>query len=101
MAEYQYREYFDNGVGSYGWGKWKDLEELFHGNLHTVRAGFAEDEGIEIRIKPEFEPGWFQAGHYKYGITRESGLQIAWFESQKAIDDSAWTWNRVNVTPAE
>jgi hypothetical protein len=70
---------------------WEDAPE--NGSLHRY--------AIAVREKPEFVPGYYKRGTYRYGSQSRANPEIAWFESQAGIDASAWRWSRVEVTDVE
>jgi len=92
MMELEYRETINDSECS--WGPWK---------LLPIERGITlwathEDYEVQIRVKPEFVPGWW----VYVGDDASDHESASWFDHEFPAWNNG-TWQRVNVviTPAE
>lgn len=83
MSEYQYR--VDNSWGK--WGDWRDID------LPFVFEADYEDQVVELRLKPAFEPGYYQW----VGADPQHHESAVWCDHEPDSD----LWAPVDVTPRE
>jgi hypothetical protein len=95
MAQLEYRTRDNGGTA---WTNWESVTEGLSLRLNSSLPHLAD---LEVRIKPDFVPGYYRATAYG-----NSG--IVWFESASALQYYARDerllpedFERVNVTPAE
>lgn len=81
--------------------RWRELKlEEADPNLWDYQHSTVKVEYFEIRVKPTFEPGYFQCTGTLV-VTAYRTNDVVWMASQGEIDRTDCTWVRVNVTPAD
>lgn len=96
-------QYRSKTSGMDGLSPWRDILSAYADEKGSVakfdyRNSSIRLEYVEIRIKPEFVPGYYQCVDDSDRYTKGEVVQFA---HHGELDDTRAEWIRVNVTPAE